>query len=98
MIGVDPMLDRAQCSGKVDDADLCAAETGSHAAENVRNLRTEDRQNRDNDDRHQDEDQCVLNQALTFFAWKIHCCHPLSQRVLEFFNCPDCIAVGSSPQ
>ncbi len=41
------------------------------AAKDVTDLRTQDRQDGNNDDGHQDEDQRVLDQPLTFFAWQV---------------------------
>ena len=57
---------------------LGRCESCRNAAEDVRDLWTEQRQNGDNDDRHQNEDQRVLNQALTFLTGQIHFFHLLS--------------------
>lgn len=51
---------------------LRAAQAAGDSRENVSDLRTEQRQDRNHDDSHQDEDQRVLNQALTFFTREIH--------------------------
>ncbi len=48
--------------------ELCTGEAASDLAEDVRDLRTQQRQDGNDHNRHEDEDQCVLDQTLAFFA------------------------------
>jgi hypothetical protein len=70
--GVDPITDRAQLQR------LSGCQTAGDGAEHVADLGTEQKQDRDNDYGNQYENQRILYQTLTFFAWQIHFSHPLS--------------------
>jgi len=68
-VGVDPILDRVRYWLGWLRGELCARQTTGDLGENVGDLRTQQSQNGDDDDRHKNEDHRVLNQALTFFTW-----------------------------
>lgn len=57
---------------------LGCSEHISDSAEHVRNLGAQQGQNSQYDERDQEKEQSVFDQALTLFVWKIHLVHPLS--------------------
>src|SRR5512143_480362 len=73
-LGVDPMLDRAQVLARSSANALRAAQAAGDTAENVRDLRTQERQDGNDHDGDEDQDQRVLDETLTFFTRQIHLC------------------------